>query len=71
VLIKVGCGSFGPVTPWTEVSNQRGHRINTSRQEFGRLPWLALLFLRDFFLRPRLLMGFSNTVLGRQRIPSG
>ena len=33
------------------------------RQELGRLPWLALLFLRDFFLRPRLLMWFSDAVI--------
>jgi hypothetical protein len=30
-----------------------------SGQAFGRLPWFAPFFFRDFRLRPRLLMRFS------------
>ena len=46
------------VITWT---SNVGHGAGEARQELGRLPWLALFFLRDFFLRPRLLMANSNT----------
>jgi hypothetical protein len=36
-------------------------------QALGRLPWFALLFLRERFFRPRLLMMISCTCSSRRR----
>jgi hypothetical protein len=36
-------------------------------QALGRLPWFALLFLRERFFRPRLLMMISCTYSSRRR----
>ena len=53
-------------TPLRSSDEQRVKPRNR-RQELGRFPWFALLFLRDFFLRPRLLMG-TPMVISRSEL---
>ena len=68
----------------TDGARRRRHR---ERQALGRLPWFAPFFLRDFRLRPRLLMLTPNggcsvaaagpdwcsarPILPRRRVPPG
>ena len=44
---------------WLEIT-EGARRHCGERQALGRLPWFAPFFLRDFLLRPRLLMVTPN-----------